>query len=1244
MEKNKIKVLAIDDSLDNLISVQALIREAFPDAIIFTATNGKAGLELAQAEDPDVILLDVLMPGMDGFEVCRSLKSNPKTLDIPVVFLTALKGDKASRIRALEVGAEAFLAKPIDEIELAAQIRAMQKISVASKQKRKENETLADLVAARTRELELANTATLKLLEDLREENESRRKSEEVARLNEEKWRSLVNFSPDFIALHDLEGRFLFLNHYAEGFTEKDVIGSSVYQYQSPESVELFRSYTEIAINTWTSQLFEHTAMGENGTLKAYDEYLIPIRGKNHEINIMAIARDVTERKQAEDEQQKSAELLEKTLSSLLDAVFIIDAETVKIVDCNPAASAIFGYSRQELLGQTTTFLHLSQAALEDFRKQLNSEMEAGKDFMFLPEFRMKRKDGRVFFSEHSVVPLKNKEGQRIGWVSVVRDITERKQAQAALYESRAILQAALDQSSAGIAIADAPDGKLRYVNDAGLLIRGGTREKIVNGIGIDQYVASWQILDLDGSSLNAEEVPLARAVLYAEANSREYIVRRDSYEDRVVSANAAPILDDSGKVLAGIVILTDITERKQVETELLQHRNHLEELVQTRTAELEAAKELSEAANQAKSDFLAMMSHEIRTPLNGVLGMAHLVLQTELTDKQRNYLNNLQISGQSLLSTINDILDFSKIESGKLDLESNNFDLDDVLRGLSSSLAYHAQEKGLELVFNTQASIPHLLTGDPSRLGQVLLNIVGNAIKFANKGEVLVKTTLRGRSAGCVTLEFSVRDTGIGMDEETLVRLFQPFTQADSSTSRKYGGSGLGLSISQRLIQMMGGDIRVESQPGYGSTFTFTVVLGCQTGEEPETPAKIPAVHGQRILVVDDNIATLEALRSVLESFSCIVTVAQSAGEALALLKQSVPEGIAQFELVLMDSSLPGGVDGLEAIRCIKHDLPFGQIPVLLMIGAAEMLQQKENGDLDGYLIKPITRSQLFDAIMQVFGQKTTSKLKSEAKSGVALQKLHSGHILLVEDNEINQLVGLEILKGMGNQVTIANNGEEALDLVRKEHFDAVLMDIQMPGMDGYQTTAKIRAYTHLSAAQLPIIAMTANAMESDRKKALEAGMNDYVSKPVDVAKLASVLLRWVNHEANLGAVPNLEPATRVTLPISKKVLDVDKALLLLGENKELYQKILLLFRDGQAHTADAIRAALLIDDLVLARRLAHSLKGVAGQICAENLRAAAKELEMAIAEGNAVVYDEQLTSLERKLADVITSIASIT
>jgi PAS domain S-box-containing protein len=1279
MEKNRIKVLAIDDSPDNLISVKALVREAFPDAIIFTAANGRAGLELAQADDPDVILLDVLMPGMDGFEVCQKLKSNPKTHDIPVVFLTALKGDKASRIRALEVGAEAFLAKPIDEIELAAQIRAMQKISVASKQKREEKETLADLVAKRTRELELANTATLNLLEDLKTENETRMKSEvalreselklkmaqQVAKVGSWVWQVQTNhleWSDEMYTIFGIQ---------KENFSGdlSEVISRAIH----PDDIATVEAANLAVIRDHAPIPLEYRIIWPDGSVHVVwaeaGELILDEAGNS--VSISGIVQDITESKQAQAALRENELKYRSLFETAHDAILLFANDCW--VDCNEGALRVFGCTREQIIGKhPSSFSPPMQpdgrSSEEVSIKNINLAYTVGRQAF---EWEHCRADGTLFAAEVSLSRLDLGGNPHIQ--AIVRDVSERKHAEERIGQSEKKYRELFAINKDGIAIfCITPDGRpgtFVELNTATHSMLGYTREEMLE-LSPDQ-------LEPD---VTLQQVGVREAELQSKGLVNFETMLRQKNGDLIFVEMTAQLVQYEGRP-AVMNITRDITERKQADAELLQYRYHLEELVKTRTAELEAAKEQAEAANRAKSEFLAMMSHEIRTPLNGVLGLAHLVLQTELTDKQRNYLNNLQISGESLLSTINDILDFSRIESGKLNLESTSFDLDDVLRRLSSSQAYHAQEKGLELVFNTEANIPHLLTGDPSRLGQVLLNIVGNAIKFTNKGAVLVKTSLRGRSAGRVTLEFSVRDTGIGMSEETMSRLFQPFTQADSSTSRNYGGSGLGLSISQRLIHMMGGDVWVESQPGQGSIFTFTVFLGSQEGEGPETPANIQAVHGQRVLVVDDNIDTLEALRSALESFACIVTVAQTAEAGLELLMQPAPEEKAQYTLVLMDSSLPG-VDGMEAIRRIKHDPRYGHIPAILMIGAAEMMQQKENGDLDGYLIKPITRSQLFDVIMQVFGQKhpTKTKLKTIAIAGETLEKLCGARILLVEDNVINQLVALEILQSMGLQVAIANNGEEALEQVRKEHFDAVLMDIQMPGMDGYQTTAQIRGLVpdpargelvpdpargelvpdpargelvpdpargrdaHANAAQPPIIAMTANAMESDRQKALEAGMNDYVSKPVDVKRLSDVLLRWVFPQlAKIEPVPVSRNNGSGELPDAPDSLDMVGALTRLNNNKELYRRLLQMFQTEHGNDVQKLRAALLENDLHLARHLAHTLKGVAGTIGANELGSAIKKIEKAITDGNTSFNEATLADIEQKLAAVMLAIARI-
>ncbi len=768
------------------------------------------------------------------------------------------------------------------------------------------------------------------------------------------------------------------------------------------------------------------------------------------------------------------------------------------------------------------------------------------------------------------------------------------------------------------------------------------------------------------------------------------------------------------------LVIMRDITERKLAEAELRQHHDHLEELVRERTTELEIAKELAESANRAKSDFLAVMSHEIRTPLNGVVGLTYLVLQTELSEKQRDYLTRLQTSAEILQATINDILNFSKIEAGKLNIERIDFNLDDVLRGISDLLAARAHGKDLELVFSPEMNVPRLLIGDPQRLGQVLLNLVANAIKFTELGEVVLKVRLIEQRDSAVgdspahdsalgdrlvknsqaVLEFSVRDTGIGMTEEQISHLFQPFSQADNSISRKYGGTGLGLTISQRLVKMMGGDIWAESQIGVGSVFTCIIALEQQPepipaispadsfGAAQAVPDTIPALFGVdpgmicsayypdapagnhgvrelaglRVLLVDQHVATQEFLRSALESFAFNVTTAQSAEEGLLLLDQA---GDDPFRLVLIDWKFSGGLDGLEAARCIRHDVRLASTPIILL-GSQEDVQQKASAEgLNGSLLKPITRSQLFDAVMQVFGHQALTQPRPTHKiiSSETLGKLCGKHILLVEDNEINQMVAVEILQQMGLLVSVADDGEQAVQMAGQGNYDAILMDIQLPGMNGYQATAQIRG-TNLRSDpdQIPIIAMTANALNGDSQKALEAGMSDYISKPVEVAQLASVLARWLDHpsfETALGKqsqptddpqavfpVMSHPPKSRAgldLLPATLDSIDMVSALARLGDNKVLYRSMLLMFHAEHTQDVPAIRAALQSNDLELALRLAHTLKGLAGSVGADELRAVAKNLEMAIAEEKEPVYQEYLAQVEQKLALVMASIARL-
>ena len=901
----------------------------------------------------------------------------------------------------------------------------------------------------------------------------------------------------------------------------------------------------------------------------------------------------IVDLKQTETELRTAASVFE----AMVDGAAITDMQGV-IVDVNMATATQHGYEKKELIGTTPADLLLAERERPRFAEHADQCL-AGEPVTNC-EYLARRKDGTEFPVVISLSAMISPEGRPTGVVAVHKDITEIRRAE---QERRA-----------------AQDFQRRILHTAATAVFTVDPEQIITTVNRELCdltgFAEAEVVGRHCSILRGEPCQ-TRCGLYSPERT-EPIFRKQcairTKDDRRLSIfkNADLIHDEAGRITGGIESFIDVTQLVEAREVAEETSNQLEQAV----AHANNMAAEAEMANAAKSEFLANMSHEIRTPMNGVIGMTGLLLDTDLTPEQRQYADTAGNSAESLLGLINDILDFSKIEAGKLELEALDFDLRTTLEDFGDALAMRAHDSGLEFNCLIPPDVPSRLRGDPGRLRQVLTNLAGNAVKFTEEGEIAIVAEVTSEHEERVTIRFSVRDTGIGIPKKHQEALFQAFTQADGSTSRKYGGTGLGLTISKQLAEMMGGEIGVESVEGEGSTFWYTTVF-----EKPSSdahPAVATAVgmpaemKDVRVLAVDDNSTNRLVVGGMLEAWGFRHDEVSDGQTALHRLAVGATEG-DPYRAAILDMRMPDMTGEELAVR-VKADpsLAATRLIVMTSFGSRGDAARLSKAGIDGYLPKPVKQSALHDGLAAVLAKTTpeeaTGRRPLVTRHTIAESRRAGVRILLAEDNITNQQVALAILKKLGYRADAVADGEEALKALESIPYDLVLMDCQMPAMDGFEATAAIRSpESSVHDHRVPIVAMTAHAMKGDREKCLAAGMDGYVAKPVRPQELAEAIERCLSLQETTS------PATTPANPPATDIYDAAVLLDTLDGEEELVRTIIDGFLEDIPCQIDTLKAALVQGDAPVVRRQAHTIKGASANVGAEVLRQTAYEVEKA-------------------------------
>jgi PAS domain S-box-containing protein len=1073
-----------------------------------------------------------------------------------------------------------------------------------------------------------SNPASLNFITDISE----KKSTEEALRKSEALYRSILNASPDDITITDLNGKIRIVSPAAYRLFGYDLNvelnGKSVFDFLVPEDVDLAKLEIEGIQRGRSSGRLEYKGRKADGTVFDLETNAEVIRDDNgNAAGMVFIIRDISERKHIEAELYKWANLF-------LHAEWGVTAESAegyRFEMMNPAYARMHGYTIDEMRGMS-----ILDVLTPESRKRVPAMLESIHE-MGHRQFETKhvRKDGSIFPVSVDSTAIKDSTGKVLFRAVNVQDISDRKESEKILSIEQTLMNNLMNSIPDKIYFKDLESRFIRINNATAQLMHVGDPEDAIGKTDFDYFTEE------HARPAYEDEQRIIQTGQPIIKEEKETIANEP---DRWVRTVKLPLLDKNGNIIGTFGTSADITDQKRVLIELQETNCQLEDS----TVKANELAVQAEMANVAKSEFLANMSHEIRTPMNGVIGMTGLLLETNLDEEQQRYTEIIRSSGETLLTLINDILDFSKIEAGKLELETLNFNLHSLLDDFAAALAVRASEKNLEFICAADPDVPALLIGDPGRLRQVLTNLTGNALKFTERGEVSVHAKCIERNTKEVKLLFSVKDTGIGIPENKIGILFNKFTQADSSTTRQYGGTGLGLAISKQLSELMGGEIGVKSESGKGSEFWFTVRMKLQPEHSQNTLPTLANLDGIRVLVVDDNATNREMLVIRMSSWGMRPEEVPDGPSAFRAMDAAYNEK-DPFQIAVLDMHMPG-MDGVMLAQLIKGDSRLCNTPLVLLTSLGERgdARRFENIGFAGYLVKPLRHLDLYNVLSVTLATHT-----GKSEFGVVQPEFHSivtshsareavritvdpnTRLLLVEDNIINQQVALGILKKYGLKADAASDGQEALNMLERIQYDLVLMDVQMPIMDGFEATRQIRdTDSKVLNHTIPVIAMTANALQGDRELCIEAGMTDYVSKPIEPQKLIEALERWLPVDrVHSGPAEKRDSAhTTVKEEDTTSIFDRQALINRLMGDEELVREVIGTYLHEIPSMFEQLKFSLGNGDAKTSERLVHTIKGSSANLGAEALRGVAAGLEKFTKSGELETVTANLGNLEKE------------